>query len=85
MSTRQLQSEKSTNKDIESNVLGWQDLIKGSESEIQECHKKLRALRKSLNFFKKQVKGGVPFPLRGGYRDDLPKKSGACPENRAGE
>ena len=42
--------------------ISWAGLIKDSEAEIAACQAKIRRLRKSLIFFKKQEASGVGFP-----------------------
>lgn len=57
MSIDTVNSEVNTKKDIT-----WKDLIEASESQIKVCESKIKELRKSLIFFKKQVKSGIPMP-----------------------
>jgi hypothetical protein len=42
---------------------GWESLISASESQIEDCRKKITLLRKSLIFFKKQRDTGIQFPV----------------------
>lgn len=44
-------------------MAGWDELIVYSESAIEAYTQKIRALRKSLVFFKKQAKSGARFPV----------------------
>jgi len=42
--------------------VAWEELISYSESAIEAYTEKIKALRKSLIFFKKQAYTGMPFP-----------------------
>lgn len=44
--------------------INWKLLIEHSEAEIKVCLAKVKALRKSCSFFKKQAGLGIPFPLQ---------------------
>jgi hypothetical protein len=57
MSLDKVNSKDNTKKDID-----WTDLITHSEEEIKAYQVKIKSVRKSLNFFKKQADTGVPFP-----------------------
>jgi hypothetical protein len=46
----------------------FETLVTDTEARIEEYQGKIKALRKSLVFFKKQESSGVPFPVLGGYR-----------------
>jgi hypothetical protein len=41
----------------------WNTLIEDSEREINNCQERIRTLRKSLIFFKKQIGSGALFPV----------------------
>jgi hypothetical protein len=45
------------------NEITWSTLIKDSETAIQTCRDKIKELRKSIVFFKKQQDAGNPFPV----------------------
>jgi hypothetical protein len=55
--------DKSKGKITPKQDANWESLISASECQIEECRKRIQALRKSLNFFKKQKEMSVPFPL----------------------
>ena len=58
MSIDTVKHEHKTKKDVD-----WGDLVEHSESEIRAHQEKIKELRKSLSFFKKQASCGVPFPV----------------------
>jgi hypothetical protein len=47
---------------------GWDELITYSESAIEAYTLKIKELRKSLIFFKKQSDLGMPYPLKKEHR-----------------
>jgi hypothetical protein len=59
MSTDNVKGEGNKNIDI-----NWDALIEHSESQIAEHSKRIKELRKSLLYFKKQVSAGIPFPAQ---------------------
>jgi hypothetical protein len=56
MSLDKVNGKDNTKKDID-----WTDLISYSEEEILAHQTKIKAIRKSLIFFKKQAESGIPF------------------------
>jgi hypothetical protein len=58
MSTDTVNSKEKTGRDIT-----WNALIEHAEAEILACREKIKALRKSCIFFKKQSNSGVPYPI----------------------
>ena len=58
MGLDKVNGKHSTKKDID-----WTDLISYSEEEIRAHQAKIKSIRKSLNFFRKQVDSGVPLHL----------------------
>jgi uncharacterized protein (DUF342 family) len=57
MSIDNVNGEQKIKKDIT-----WEELIEHSEAQIRACRERISKLRKSLTFFKKLAKEGVPFP-----------------------
>jgi hypothetical protein len=55
--------DKVNRKDKTEKDINWTDLIEYSEEEILAYQTKIKSVRKSLNFFKKQAASGIPFPL----------------------
>jgi hypothetical protein len=41
----------------------WNALIEGAEETIQTCRDRIKDLKKSIVFFKKQKEAGAPFPI----------------------
>jgi hypothetical protein len=58
MSRDNVNSKEKPKKDI-----NWNVLIEDLEREISTCQNRIKTLRKSLFFFKKQADSGIPFPL----------------------
>jgi len=54
--------DMSTEKTRRIKDITWSDAIERSEIEIRVCQDRIKILRKSLYFFKKQESLGVPFP-----------------------
>jgi hypothetical protein len=61
MSSNEVKHEKHGNRPH-----GWEELIVYSESAIQAYTEKIKSMRKSLSFFKKQADMGMPFPSPSG-------------------
>lgn len=59
MSTDKVNSENNPKKDMD-----WADLIEHSNQEISACLDRIKTLRKSMKYFKKQLNAGIPFPLQ---------------------
>ena len=55
--------DKVNGKDMSKKDIDWTDLIAYSEDEIRVYQAKIKKVRKSLNFFKKQADSGVAFHL----------------------
>lgn len=60
--------DKVNSKDKPKKDTNWTDLIEYSETEIKTYQEKIRSVRKSLHFFKKQAQSGVPFTLEKDHR-----------------
>jgi hypothetical protein len=56
------------NKEKPKKDINWAVFIDHTEAEILACRQKIKAMNKSLRFFRKQVDSGVPFPLPDGSR-----------------
>jgi len=63
MSTTIVHQEKKEKTDT-----GWNELIVYSESAIEAYTQKIKALRKSLIYFKQQADLGTPCPLKKEHR-----------------
>ena len=50
-------------KELAIKDMTWNVLIKHAEAEIRACQKRIKALRKSCIFFKKQDDSGIPYPV----------------------
>jgi hypothetical protein len=48
-----------------SQEITWKALIDDSEAQIKTRHDEIDELRKSITFFRKQERAGIPFPLNG--------------------
>ncbi len=53
--------DKVNHKNISTKDIDWTDLIEYSKAEILACQEKIKTIRKSLIFFKKQADNGIPF------------------------
>ena len=58
MSCTSVNREEKTKKDIT-----WSHLIADSDAQIKAMSTRIKKLRKSIVFFKKQEASGVPFPV----------------------
>jgi hypothetical protein len=65
MSRDNTRSEKIGKQDIT-----FDSLISDTEARIMEYEHKIKMLRKSLIFFKKQASSGIPFPIIEGPRQE---------------
>jgi len=59
MSTRDVKVEEAAKKDV-----NWDAMIEQCKAEIKSCQERVKTLSKSLFFFEKKAKSGVPFPLK---------------------
>lgn len=55
--------DKIQKKDKAKKDMNWTILERQSEREIKQLQARLKKLRKSLKFFKKQADSGIPFPI----------------------
>lgn len=56
MGLDKVKGKEKTKKDI-----SWTDLIEYSEQQIRDHQERIKSIRKSLVFFKKQAECGIPF------------------------
>jgi hypothetical protein len=54
--------DKSKGEITKKKDITWESLISATEAQIEECRKRLSALRKSLIYFNKQKDTGIQFP-----------------------
>jgi hypothetical protein len=58
-----MSTDKGKSENTAKNGANWTALIEHSNQEISACLQRIKKIRKSLKYFKKQIDDGIPFPL----------------------